>query len=137
MAMLTKCYPWREMNRSQEDWTTGLPCGPASRLAKAAHLSVLPQDSDAGVCATLSCLCVKQEEKGIMPTTNKEVAPLEELKGIGRTLQDAGLTLLQAASNAVSAVAKDTLTATNAVIAAAEDTLDAAQKKLRRLREEK
>lgn len=71
-----------------------------------------------------------------MPTTNKAVAPLEELKGIGRTLQDAGLTLLQAASNAVGAVAKDTLTATNAVIAAAEDTLDAAQKKLRKLREE-
>jgi hypothetical protein len=41
------------------------------------------------------------------------------------------------ASNAVGAVAKDTLTATNAVIAAAEDTLDAAQKKLRKLREEK
>jgi hypothetical protein len=40
---------------------------------------------------------------------------------MGRALQDAGLTLLQATSNAVGAVAKDTLTATNAVIAAAED----------------
>ena len=72
-----------------------------------------------------------------MPPTNKEVVPLEELKGIGRTLQDAGLTLLQAASNAVGAVAKDALTATNAVIAAGEDTLDAAQKKLRKVREGK
>jgi hypothetical protein len=70
-------------------------------------------------------------------TTSHEVAPLEELKGIGRTLQDAGLTLLQAASNAVGAVAKDTLTATNAVSAAAEDTLDAAQKKLHKIREGK
>jgi hypothetical protein len=38
--------------------------------------------------------------------TIKEVAPLEELKGVGQTLQDAGLTLLQAASNAVGADAK-------------------------------
>lgn len=71
-----------------------------------------------------------------MPTTSKEVAPLEELNSIGRTLQNAGLTLLQAASNAVGALAKDTLTATNVVIiAAAEDTLDAAREKLRKIRE--
>jgi hypothetical protein len=41
-----------------------------------------------------------------------------------------------AASNAVGAVAKDTLTATNAVIAAAEDTLGAAKEKLRKVGEE-
>ena len=86
---------------------------------------------------TLYLLRVKAMEEGIMPTTSKEVAPLEELKGIGRTLQDAGLTLLQAASNAVGAVAKDTLTATNAIIAAAEKTLDAAQKELRKIAERK
>lgn len=72
-----------------------------------------------------------------MPTTNKELAPLGELKGIGRTLQDAGLTLLQAASNAIGAVAKNALTATNAVIAAAEETVDAAQKELRKIVERK
>ena len=66
----------------------------------------------------------------------KEVTPLQELKGIGRTLQEAGLSLLQAASNAVGAVAKDTLTATNAVIKAAEDTLDTAREKLREVGEE-
>jgi hypothetical protein len=101
------------------------------------HLSVLPQAPDAAARTALYLFGVKPKEKGIMPTTNKEVAPLEELKSIGRTLQDAGLTLLQAASNAVGAVAKDTLTATNAVIAAAEDTLDAAQKSLRKVREGK
>jgi hypothetical protein len=72
----------------------------------------------------------------MMSTTDKETTPLEELKSIGRTLQDAGLTLLQAASNAVGAVAKDTLTATNAVIAASEDTLDLAKQKLRKISEE-
>jgi len=71
-----------------------------------------------------------------MSTTDKGTTPLEELKSIGRTLQDAGLTLLQAASNAVGAVAKDTLTATNAVIAAAEDTVDSAKQKLRKISEE-
>jgi hypothetical protein len=90
---------------------------------------------------SLQLLDIKPNEEGTMPTTNpttsREVAPLEELKGIGRTLQDAGLTLLQAASKAVGAVAKDTLTATNVVVAAAEDTLDAALKKLQKIREGK
>lgn len=72
-----------------------------------------------------------------MPTANKDVAPLEGLKGVGRTLQDAGLTLLHVASNAVGAVAKSTLTATSTVIATAEETLDAAQKKLRKIAERK
>ena len=71
-----------------------------------------------------------------MSTMEKGTTPLEELKSIGRTLQDAGLMLLQAASNAVGALAKDTLTATNAVIAAAEDTLNSAQQKLRKVGEE-
>jgi hypothetical protein len=55
---------------------------------------------------------------------------------VGTTLQDAAITLLQAGSNAVGAVAKDTLAATNAVIAAAEDTLVVAKDKLRKAGEE-
>jgi hypothetical protein len=58
----------------------------------------------------------------------------DELKDIRRSLQDAGLTLLQAATAAISAAAKDTLSATHGVVAAAEDTLDAAEEKLRDLR---
>jgi hypothetical protein len=59
---------------------------------------------------------------------------LDELKDVRRSLQDAGITLLQAATAAISAAAKDTLSATNSVIAAAEDTLDAAEEKLRKVR---
>ena len=61
---------------------------------------------------------------------------LEDLKEIRHTLQDAGLTLLQAATAAVSAAAKDTLAATTAVIAAADDTLAAAEEKVRKVRAE-
>jgi hypothetical protein len=71
-----------------------------------------------------------------MTTKSGDVSPVEELKAVGKTLQDAGLMLLQAASNAVGAVAKDTLVATNAVIAAAEDTLGLAQEQLRKAGEE-
>ena len=61
-------------------------------------------------------------------------APLEDLSEIRHTLQDAGITLLQAATAAVSAAAKDTLAATTAVIEAADDTLAAAEKKVRKVR---
>ncbi len=69
-------------------------------------------------------------------TTQKESRPLEDLNEIRRSLQDAGITLLQAATAAVSAAAKDTLAATTAVIAAAEDTLAAAEEKVRKIRTE-
>lgn len=59
---------------------------------------------------------------------------LDELKDIRGSLQDAGLTLLRAATAVISAVAKDTLSATQSVIAAAEDTLGAAEMKLREVR---
>jgi hypothetical protein len=67
-------------------------------------------------------------------TKREEPTALEELKEIRGALQDAGITLLQAATAAVSAAAKDTLSATKAVIAAADDTLAAAEEKVRKLR---
>ncbi len=66
--------------------------------------------------------------------TRAEPTALDDLKEIRRTLQDAGITLLEAATAAVSAAAKDTLAATTAVIAAADDTLAAAEKKLHKVR---
>jgi hypothetical protein len=69
-----------------------------------------------------------------MKTTHEAPIALDDLKEIRRSLQDAGITLLQAATAAVSAAAKDTLAATNAVISAADDTLAAAEEKLRKLR---
>jgi hypothetical protein len=71
-----------------------------------------------------------------MTTTREEPTVMEDLKEIRRTLQDAGITLLQAATAAVSAAAKDTLAATTAVIAAADDTLAAAEEKVRQVRAE-
>lgn len=71
-----------------------------------------------------------------MTMKTKDATPLEDLKGVGKALQDAGITLLQAASNAVGAVAKDTLSATNAVIAATEEALGVAKAKLRKASEE-
>lgn len=68
--------------------------------------------------------------------TSREVSPVDELKAVGKTLQDAAITLLQAVSDAAGAVAKDTLTATNAVIAAAEEALGVAKEKLRKAGEE-
>jgi hypothetical protein len=62
------------------------------------------------------------------PTREKPTA-IEELKEIRRTLQHAGITLLQAATAAVSAAAKDTLAATTAVI-------DAAEEKVRKVRDD-
>ena len=44
--------------------------------------------------------------------------------------------MLQAATAAINAAAKDTLTATKAVIGAAEDTLAAAEVKVKKLREQ-
>lgn len=69
-----------------------------------------------------------------MKATHEAPTALDDLKEIRRSLQDAGITLLQAATAAVSAAAKDTLAATNAVISAADDTLAAAEEKLRKLR---
>lgn len=68
--------------------------------------------------------------------TSGTPTPLDDLKTVRRELQEAGVTLLQAATAAITAAAKDTLTATTAVIAAAEDTLTAAEGKVRRLRAE-
>jgi hypothetical protein len=70
-----------------------------------------------------------------MAKTEKSNA-LDDLSEIRHTLQDAGITLLQAATAAVSAAAKDTLAATTAVIAAADDTLAAAEEKVRKVRAE-
>jgi uncharacterized radical SAM superfamily Fe-S cluster-containing enzyme len=67
-------------------------------------------------------------------TRREEPTALDDLEEIRRTLQDAGFTLLQAATAVVSAAAKDTLAATTAVIAAADDTLAAAEEKVRKLR---
>lgn len=66
--------------------------------------------------------------------TTKAPTPVDELKDIRRSLQDAGLTLLQAATAAISAAANETFSATKAVIAAADDTLAAAEEKVRKLR---
>jgi len=72
-----------------------------------------------------------------MRTTTREApTAVEDLVAIRRSLQDAGITLLQAATAAVSAAAKDTLAATTAVIDAADDTLAAAEEKVRKLRAE-
>lgn len=65
-----------------------------------------------------------------------ERGALDELKDVRKSLQDAGITLLQAATAAINAAAKDTLTATKAVIGAAEDTLAAAEVKVKKLREQ-
>jgi hypothetical protein len=71
-------------------------------------------------------------------TTNLEevVKPIDELKQIRRSLQDAGLTLLKAATVAIGAAANETLSATKTVIATADDALAAAEEKLRKVRAE-
>jgi hypothetical protein len=68
------------------------------------------------------------------PKTRAQPTALDELDDARRSLQDAGMTLLQAATAAISAAAKDTLAATTAVIEAADDTLAAAEEKVRKLR---
>lgn len=69
-----------------------------------------------------------------VPSTERSA--MDELKEVRKTLQDAGITLLQAATAAINAAAKDTLSATKAVIGAAEDTLAAAEVKVKKLREQ-
>jgi len=71
-------------------------------------------------------------------TTNPEEAakPMDELNQIRRSLQDAGLTLLKAATVAIGAAANETLSATKTVIATADDALAAAEEKLRKVRAE-
>ncbi|HET9594103.1 MAG TPA: hypothetical protein VFP65_00905 [Anaeromyxobacteraceae bacterium] len=64
----------------------------------------------------------------------EEVATPDELNQIRRSLQDAGLTLLRAATIAIDAAADETLSATKAVIATADDALAAAEEKVRKLR---
>ncbi len=78
-----------------------------------------------------------------MPTKNEERASapkapgaIDELNDVRRSLQDAGLTLLKAATAAISAAANETLAATKAVIATADETLAAAEEKLRKIRSE-
>jgi hypothetical protein len=72
-----------------------------------------------------------------MTTKPGEVAkPRDELNQIRRSLQDAGLTLLKAATVAIGAAANETLSATKTVIAAADDALAAAEKKVRKVRAE-
>lgn len=67
-------------------------------------------------------------------TESKEGTAVQDLEAIRRSLQDAGLTLLKAATAAIAAAANETLTATKSVIAAADDTLAAAEEKVRKLR---
>ena len=69
-------------------------------------------------------------------TPPAERSTMDELKDVRRALQEAGVTLLQAATAAINAAAKETLSATNAVIAAAADTLEATELKVRKLREQ-
>jgi hypothetical protein len=71
-----------------------------------------------------------------MATTEREQSSVEQLVEIRRTLEEAGITLLQAATAAVNALAKDTLVATKAVLGAADDTLAAAEAKVRKIRAE-
>lgn len=66
----------------------------------------------------------------------KASTPVQDLKEVRRALQDAGLTLLQAATAAISAAANETLSATESVIAAADDTLAAAEERVRTIRKE-
>ncbi len=71
-------------------------------------------------------------------TTNPEQIPkpIDELNAIRRSLQDAGITLLKAATAAIGAAADETLSATKSVIATADEALAAAEEKLRKVREE-
>ena len=62
-------------------------------------------------------------------TPSAERTTMDELRDVRRTL-------LQAATAAINAAAKETLSATTAVIAAADDTLEAAEVKVRKLREQ-
>jgi hypothetical protein len=72
-----------------------------------------------------------------MDTKAQEAAkPMDELNQIRRSLQDAGLTLLKAATAAIGAAANETLSATKTVIAAADDALAAAEEKVRKVRAE-
>ncbi len=72
-----------------------------------------------------------------MTTKTEEVAkPMDELNQVRRSLQDAGLTLLKAATIAIGAAANETLSATKTVIATADDALAAAEEKLRKVRAE-
>ncbi len=60
----------------------------------------------------------------------------EELNEMRKSLQGAGLALLRAATEVISAAANETLSATKTVIASAEDLLSDAQAKLRKMRSE-
>ncbi len=59
---------------------------------------------------------------------------LDELDAMRHSLQDAGLTLLKAATEVISAAANEAHSATKAVIQTADDTLNAAEEKIRKLR---
>jgi hypothetical protein len=70
-----------------------------------------------------------------MTTKPAEVGKtMGELKEIRRSLQDAGLTLLKAATIAIGAAADEALSATKTVIATADDALAAAEEKVRKVR---
>ncbi len=68
--------------------------------------------------------------------TERVTKPSDELNEIRRSLQDAGLTLLKAATAAIAAAADETLSATKSVIATADEALAAAEDKLRKVRSE-
>ena len=70
------------------------------------------------------------------PDPEPVAKPMDELREIRRTLQDAGLTLLKAATVAIGAAANETLSATKTVIATADDALAAAEEKVRKVRAE-
>ncbi len=73
------------------------------------------------------------EDRAAAPQT---AGAIEELNEVRRQLQDAGLTLLKAATAAISAAANETLGATKTIIATADDVLAAAEEKVRKLRSE-
>lgn len=59
---------------------------------------------------------------------------VEDLEELRRTLQEAGLAMLEAATTAVTAAAQDTLGASAFVVSSAQRALAAAEEQLRRLR---
>jgi hypothetical protein len=72
-----------------------------------------------------------QRRKRIMATTHKKSLALKDLRELGRRLEEAGLTLVEAAKTTMSAAAKDTRAT---MVAAAEDALLDAEMRLRKVR---
>ncbi len=77
-----------------------------------------------------------EEARESAPVTDKGSTALADLNAMRDSLQEAGLTLLKAATAVISAAANEVNAATRVVIQTADETLNAAQEKIRKLREE-